>query len=78
MAKILTFEIPESEYNDLQDFLKQCSAEINKSLEIMKQDQAEIDRLDKEIEQIKKRTQKSKAESDKILNELLAKHPIFA
>ncbi len=44
----------------------------------MKQDQAEIDRLDKEIEQIKKRTQKSKAESDKILNELLAKHSIFA
>ncbi len=69
MAKILTFEIPENEYNDLKDFLKECSAEIHKSLEIMKQDQAEIDRLDKEIEQIKKRTQKSKAESDKILNE---------
>ncbi len=78
MAKILTFEIPESEYNDLKDFLKQCSAEIHKSLEIMKQDQAEIDRLDNEIEQIKKRTKESKAESDKILNELLAKHSIFA
>lgn len=78
MAKVLTFEIPESEYNDLQDFLKQCSVEIHQSLEIMKQDQAEIERLDKEIEEIKKRTQKSKTESDKILNEMLAKHPIFA
>jgi len=78
MAKVLTFKIPESEYNDLQDFLKQCSAEFHKSLEIMKKDQAEIDRLDIEIEQIKERTQKSKAESDKLLNDLLAKHPIFA
>lgn len=78
MAKILTFEIPESEYNDLKAFLKDSSAEIRKSLEIMKQDQAEIDRLGEEIEQIKTRTQKSKAESDKILAELLAKHPIFA
>lgn len=78
MAKILTFEIPESEYNDLKDFLKQCSVEIHKLLEIMKQDQIEIDRLDKEIEEIKFQTQKSKTESDKILNELLAKHSIFA
>ncbi len=78
MAKILTFEIHESEYNDLKDFLKQCSVEIHKLLEIMKQDQIEIDRLDKEIEEIKFQTQKSKTESDKILNELLAKHSIFA
>ena len=78
MAKILTFEIPENEYNDLQSFIKDCSAEIHKSIEIMKQDQAEIDRLDKEIEVIRTNTRKSKEESDKILNELLAKHSIFA
>jgi len=74
MAKILTFEIPESEYNDLQDFLKQCSAEVHKSLEIMKQDQIEIDRLDEEIEQLKTETAEIKAKSDKVLNELVAKH----
>ena len=78
MAKVLTFEIPENEYNDLKSFLQDCSAEIHKSLEIMKQDQAEIDRLGREIEEIKIQTQKSKTESDKILNELLAKHAIFA
>ena len=78
MAKILTFEIPENEYNDLQSFIKDCSAEIHKSIEIMKQDQAEIDRLNKEIAVIKTKTLKSKEESDKILNELLAKHSIFA
>ena len=44
----------------------------------MKQDQAEIDRLDKEIEEIKIMTEKSKNESDKILNELLNKYSIFA
>ena len=65
MAKILTFEIPENEYNDLKDFLKECSAEIHKSLEIMKQDQAEIDRLDKEIEQIKKRNQNQRLKAIK-------------
>ena len=65
MAKILTFEIPESEYNDLKDFLKQCSVEIHKLLEIMKQDQAEIDRLDKEIEQIKKRNQNQRLKAIK-------------
>lgn len=78
MAKILTFEIPEDEYNDLKAFLENCSSEIRKSLEVMKQDQAEIDRLGEEIKEIKSRTQKTKAESDKILNELLAKHSIFA
>ena len=26
MAKVLTFEIPESEYNDLKSFIKDCSA----------------------------------------------------
>jgi len=50
MAKVLTFEIPESEYNDLKSFIKDYSAEIHKSLEAMKQDQIEIDRLRKESE----------------------------
>jgi hypothetical protein len=74
MAKVLTFEIPENEYNDLKSFLQDCSAEIHKSLEAMKQDQIEINRLDKEIEQIKTETAEIKVESDKVLNELMAKH----
>ena len=78
MAKILTFEIPENEYNDLNIFLKECSAEIRKSLETMKQDQTEIDQLDKDIRQIRANTEKSKETGDKILTELLAKHSIFA
>ena len=44
MAKILTFEIPENEYDDFQSFLKDCSAEIHKSLEVIRHEQSEIDR----------------------------------
>lgn len=70
MAKILTFEIPESEYNDLKAFLQDCSAEIHKSLEIMKQDQAEIDRLREESNEIKEHTERLKTESRKIMSEI--------
>ncbi len=70
MAKILTFEIPENEYNDLKAFLKECSAEIRKSLEIMKQDQAEIDRLREESNKIKEHTESLKTESRKIMSEI--------
>ena len=78
MAKILTFEIPENEYEALQTMLKEFSKEIRRSHEIMQEDQAEIDRLSEEIKQIEAATQQSKAISDKILAELEAKHPIFA
>ena len=70
MAKILTFEIPENEYKDLKAFLKDCSAEIRQSLEIMKQDQVEIDRLHKESEEIKIHTEKIKAETKILLDNL--------
>jgi cell division protein FtsB len=70
MAKILTFEIPENEYNDLKAFLQECSAEIRKSLEIMRQDQAEIDRLRKESQEIRARAEKLKAETRKVLDDL--------
>ena len=70
MPKILTFEIPENEYNDLKAFLQECSTEIRKSLEIMKQDQAEIDRLDKESQKTKAHTEKIKAETKVILDDL--------
>ncbi len=70
MAKILTFEIPENEYNDLKSFIKDCSAEIHKSLEAMKQDQIEIDRLREESKIIKEHTEKIKADSRKTMAEI--------
>lgn len=70
MAKVLTFEIPENEYNDLRSFIKDCSAEIHKSLEAMKQDQIEIDRLRKESEKIRRNTQRVKAETRIYLEDL--------
>ena len=70
MAKILTFEIPESEYNDLKSFIKDCSAEILKSLEAMKQDQAEIELLRKESEKIKRHTEMVKSETRIYLEDL--------
>ena len=73
MAKILTFEIPENEYNDLQSFIKDCSAEIHKSLEIMKQDQAEIIALRQESRKIKENTDKITNDTRKLLDELSAK-----
>lgn len=70
MTKILTFEIPESEYNDLQSFIKDCSAEIHKSLDAMKQDRIEIDRLREESKIIKEHTEKLKADSRKTMDEI--------
>ncbi len=70
MAKILTFEIPENEYNDLKSFIKDCSAEIHKSLEAMKQDQREIDRLRKESEKIRRNTERVKSETRVYLEDL--------
>ncbi|MDQ3321107.1 MAG: hypothetical protein M3525_01425 [Acidobacteriota bacterium] len=70
MAKILTFEIPESEYNDLKSFIKDCSAEIHKSLEAMKQDQIEIDRLREESKIIKADSRKTMAEISSNLADL--------
>ncbi len=70
MAKVLTFEIPEDEYNDLKDFLKQCSAEIHKSLDVMKQDQIEINRLREESKIIREHTETIKAESRKTMAEI--------
>ena len=70
MAKILTFEIPENEYDDLKSFIKNCSAEIHKSLEAMKQDQTEIDRLRKESEKIRRNTERVKSETRIYLEDL--------
>ena len=57
--------------------MEECSAEIKKSLEIMKKDKAEIDTLDKEIKSIKEETALSKQKSDEILDKLLKEHSIF-
>lgn len=70
MAKILTFEIPESEAKQLQAILEQFHDEVIKSREIMKQDQAEIERLRAESREIKKNTDKIAAETKTILDEL--------
>jgi len=73
MAKILTFEIPEKEYNEFNVFLKMAVEEIRKSREIMRDDQIEIDRLDKEIERLRIETAEYKVQSDEILERLEAK-----
>lgn len=73
MAKVLTFEIPEKEYNELNVFLKMAVEEMRKSREIMREDQIEIERLDKEIEQLRIETAEYKAQSDEILQRLEAK-----
>jgi hypothetical protein len=70
MAKILTFEIPENEYNDFQSFLKDCSAEIQKSLEIMKKDKAEIVQIRKESEKVRRHTETLKSVSKAYLDEM--------
>lgn len=70
MAKILTFEIPESEYNDLKSFIKDCSAEIHNALENMKQDQLEIDRIRKESEKVRRHTEIIKSETRIYLEDL--------
>jgi len=73
MAKILTFEIPEKEYNEFNVFLKMAVEEMRKSREIMRDDQIEIDRLDKEIERLRIETAEYKVQSDEILERLEAK-----
>jgi peptidoglycan hydrolase CwlO-like protein len=70
MAKILTFEIPENEYADFQSFLKDCSAEIHKSLEAIKQDKKEIDRSRKESEKIYRNIDRVKSETRIYLEDL--------
>ncbi|HXG83042.1 MAG TPA: hypothetical protein VNI84_03350 [Pyrinomonadaceae bacterium] len=70
MAKVLTFEIPESEYDDLKSFIKDCSAEIHKSLEAIKQDRIEINRLRKESEKIRRNTERVKSETRIYLEDL--------
>lgn len=70
MAKILTFEIPENEYQNFTAFLKDCSTEIHKSLEIMNQDQIEIERLRKESEKIRRHIEAVKSESRIYLEDL--------
>lgn len=70
MAKILTFEIPENEYNDFQSFLKDCSAEIHKSLDAIEKDQKEIDRLRKESEKIGRNIERVKSETRIYLEDL--------
>ena len=74
MAKILTFEIPENEYNEFTNFLETATVEMRQSRERMHIDQVEIDRLDGEIKQLKIETAEIKAQSDKFLNELITKH----
>lgn len=70
MAKVLTFEIPEKEYEEFTVFLKMAVEEMRKSRGIMQEDQIEIERLDKEIEQLRIETAEYKAQSDKILKRL--------
>ena len=70
MAKVLTFEIPEGEVEQLKAILDKFHIEFMKSREIMKKDQLEIDRLREESRQIKKNTDKIAAETKVILDEL--------
>ena len=70
MAKVLTFEIPENEYADFQSFLKDCSAEIHKSLDAIKQDQKEIDRSRKESKKIHRNIERVKSETRIYLDDL--------
>ncbi len=74
MAKVLTFEIPEKEYNEFKEFLEMAVVEMRQSRKKMQADQVEIDLIKKEIEQIKTDTAEIKAKSDKVLKELVAKH----
>ncbi len=70
MAKVLTFEIPENEYKEFSVFLKMAVEEMRKSREKMSEDQIEIDRLDKEIENLRLESASYKVESDAILERL--------
>ena len=73
MAKILTFEIPENEYNDFSSFLNNAVEEMRQSREAIAKDQAEIIELRKESRKILENTDRIKTESRKILDEMSAK-----
>lgn len=73
MAKVLTFEIPEKEYNEFNVFLKMAVEEMHKSREKMREDQIEIDLTDKKIEQLRNETAEFKSQSDAVLQRLEAK-----
>ena len=73
MAKVLTFEIPEKEYNEFNVFLKMAVEEMHKSREKMREDQLEIDLTDKKIEQLRNETAEFKSQSDAVLERLEAK-----
>ena len=73
MAKILTFEIPEKEYNEFNVFLKMAVEEMQKARKKIGEDQIEIDFLDKKIEQLRNETAEFKSQSDEILERLEAK-----
>lgn len=62
MAKILTFEIAEDEYNDFKDFLEKAVIEMRESRAKMQDDQIEIDRLKEETRIVATETQKVLAE----------------
>ena len=70
MAKILTFEIPENEYNDFSSFLNNAVEEMRQSREAIAKDQAEIIELRKESRKILENTDRIKTESRKILDEM--------
>ena len=73
MAKILTFEIPEKEYNEFNVFLRMAVEEMQKTREKMREDQIEIDFLDKKIERLRNETVEFKSQSDATLKRLEAK-----
>jgi hypothetical protein len=66
MAKILTFEIPEDSYKELEETIDNLISEMKIGREKMRKDQEEIDRL-------KIETRKIAAESRKVLAELESK-----
>ena len=73
MSKVLIFEIPEGEVEQLKAILDKFHIEFVKSREIMEKDQIEIKRLREESSQIKKNTDKIAAETKVILDELSRK-----
>jgi len=73
MAKILTFEIPESEAKEFEAMLGNLHNEMQKSFEIMKKDQREIERLREESRQIKQNTDKIAEQTRKVLDQLTEK-----
>ena len=73
MAKILTFEIPEKEYDDFSSFLNNVVQEMRQSREAIQKDQAEIIALRQESSKIKENTDKITNETRKVLDELSAK-----